>query len=103
MLVNIRGETALDLASLYGRIDTVNLLVSHCPELLSANIHKSFSPLHLAARNGHVIVALSIINAGQNINSVVSGGSCELLTTLFCRQTWDQPYTRLQCMARWTW
>ena len=78
MLVNVRGETPLDLASLYGRIDAVNLLVSHCPELLSANQYKLFSPLHLAARNGHVIVALSIINAGQDVNSMVSNTYCSM-------------------------
>lgn len=33
---------------------------------------KGFSPLHLAARNGHSLVALSLINAGISVNTVVS-------------------------------
>jgi len=100
MLVNIRGETPLDLASLYGRIDTVNLLVSHCPELLSSNHYKLFSPLHLAARNGHVIVALSIINAGQDVNSMVSIVAINHYHIVCCRQPWALPYMRQQCMVK---
>ena len=68
---NIKGETPLDLAAQYGHLDTVHLLISTAPEILQLQ-RADFSPLHLAARNGHTVVALSLINAGICVNTVVS-------------------------------
>ena len=68
---NIKGETPLDLAAQYGHLDTVHLLISNAPEILQLQ-RADFSPLHLAARNGHTVVALSLINAGICVNTVVS-------------------------------
>ena len=75
LLLNCKSESALDLAAQYGHIDTVHLLISHCPEMLFIQ-RAQFSPLHLAARNGHTVVALSLINAGISVNTVVSRGWC---------------------------
>ena len=75
MIRNAKHETPLDLAAQYGHLDTVHLLVSCCPELLQTARHDApTSPLHLAVRNGHTLVALSIINAGLSVNTLVSGG-----------------------------
>ena len=40
-LRNHRGESALDLACLYGRLDTVRLLLDRKPELVSGSEHKT--------------------------------------------------------------
>ena len=64
------------MAAQYGHLDTVHLLISTAPEILQLQ-RVDFSPLHLAARNGHTVVALSLINAGLCVNTVVSGGEGE--------------------------
>lgn len=78
LLTNVKGETPLDLAAQYGHLDTVHLLISHWPEILQLS-REAFSPLHLAARNGHTLVALSLINAGISINTRVSTAQGELV------------------------
>lgn len=75
LLLNSKAESALDLAAQYGHIDSVELLMSHCPEMLYIQ-RPQFSPLHLAARNGHTVVTLSLINAGISVNTVVSVAVC---------------------------
>ena len=70
LLRNVRNETPLDLASQYGHLACVHFLISYSPESLRPTV-KGFSPLHLAARNGHSLVALSLINAGISVNTVV--------------------------------
>lgn len=56
---NGRGETPLDLAAQYGRLDAVRMLVGARPGLLEplkcprTGNPLPHSPLHLASRNGH--------------------------------------------------
>lgn len=71
MIRNVRGESTLDLASFYGRLETVSLLINEQPALLQQMQH-SHSPLHLAARNGQKDVVRKLIQAGYNINCSVS-------------------------------
>lgn len=85
LLLNVKGETPLDLAAQYGHIDTVHLLISHCPEMLYLQ-RVQFSPLHLAARNGHTVVALSLINAGISVNTVVRIITLYIRTLLFANR-----------------
>ena len=71
MIRNMRGESSLDLASFYGRLETVSLLINEQPALLQQLQH-SHSPLHLASRNGQKDVVRKLIQAGYNINARVS-------------------------------
>ena len=49
--------------------------ITRChPDLLQQNFVKT-SPLHLAARNGHVSVIASLITAGMDVNTLVRMGS----------------------------
>ena len=68
---NNQGESALDLASQYGRLDTVELLTRKHPAILNDD-HETQSPLHLASRNGHRQVVKLLLDAGFNINKRVS-------------------------------
>lgn len=52
-LRNVRGESPLDLAAQYGRLDSVALLAGAQAHALSRLATPQHSPLHLAARNGH--------------------------------------------------
>ena len=48
----------------------MHILISHCPETLRLS-RPEMSALHLAARNGHSVVVLSLINAGIPVNTMV--------------------------------
>lgn len=76
MIRNVRGESSLDLASFYGRLETVTLLINEQPALLQ-QIQLSHSPLHLAARNGQKDVARKLLQSGYNINAKVSSDKNE--------------------------
>ena len=63
---NSREETALDHAAQYGRADTVSLLLETNPEMVGkytayGNMLYTHTPLHLAARNGHLSVVLQLL------------------------------------------
>ena len=64
-------ESPLDLASQYGRLDTVELLVRKHPALIHQKTEDQ-SPLHLASRNGHRQVVQVLLDAGHSINKTVS-------------------------------
>ena len=88
-LRNFAGASPLDLASQYGRIDTVRLLLSHNPGLARPvttprlrgqsnsrlfQVHQTTeasSALHLAARNGHINVVQLLLQHHFNVNTVV--------------------------------
>lgn len=68
---NVRNESPLDLASQYGRLETVECLLNAHPGLLS-DIVRCHSPLHLAAKNGHKHVVKLLLDTGFDINYMVS-------------------------------
>lgn len=67
---NVRNESPLDLASQYGRLETVQCLLNSNPNLLS-DIVRCHSPLHLAAKNGHKHVVKLLLDSGFDINYMV--------------------------------
>lgn len=69
---NLKNESPLDLASQYGRLETVQLLLRKHPNLLD-NTADDSCPLHLAARHGHKQVVEVLLDAGLDINRKVSG------------------------------
>lgn len=69
---NVRGESPLDLASQYGRLDVVRSLLFHEPSLLQL-LPETFSPLHVASRNGHKEIVELLIAHGADVNSNVCG------------------------------
>uniref|UniRef100_A0A4W5JVW5 Uncharacterized protein n=1 Tax=Hucho hucho TaxID=62062 RepID=A0A4W5JVW5_9TELE len=70
---NSRDETPLDLAALYGRLQVVCMLVTAHPNLMSSHGTRRHTPLHLAARNGHHSAVHTLLEAGMDVNSQVSG------------------------------
>ncbi|XP_062850256.1 ankyrin repeat and sterile alpha motif domain-containing protein 1B isoform X2 [Trichomycterus rosablanca] len=71
---NRRGETPLDLAALYGRLQVVRMLLSAHPNLMSLNTCQH-TPLHLAARNGHHTTVQALLEAGMDVNTETEKGS----------------------------
>ena len=69
-LRNHKDESPLDLASMYGRIDAVDVLLKTKPNLVK-HLTSKHSPLHLAARNGHKKVVRMLIEAKFDINYCV--------------------------------
>ena len=75
---NNRGETPLDLASQYGRLQAVQMLIRAHPELLlpfKSDCTVNHSPLHLASRNGHKMVVEVLLAAGVNVNLLTQSGT----------------------------
>lgn len=77
---NCRDETALDLAALYGRVETVALLLEKNPELVGpytayGGAMYSHTPLHLASRNGHREIVEQILAKGFDINVRTARGT----------------------------
>ena len=70
-ICNIRHESPLDLASRYGRLSVVQILLYHQPSLLK---QKSFSPLHVASRNGHKEIVELLLAHGADVNKNVREG-----------------------------
>ena len=69
-MFNKKEETPLDLATQYGRLEAVELLLDTRPELLE-KIPETRSLLHLAARNGHHKVVKVLLDKGCDINKRV--------------------------------
>uniref|UniRef100_UPI00358E9C10 caskin-2-like isoform X2 n=1 Tax=Myxine glutinosa TaxID=7769 RepID=UPI00358E9C10 len=74
-IMNNASKTPLDLACEFGRMRVAKLLLNSnvCPVLLEgrpndSNNPSSTSPLHLAAKNGHVDIIRMLILAGIDIN-----------------------------------
>lgn len=62
----------MDLASQYGRLDVVEVLLRKQPSLLE-KIPEGRSLLHLAARNGHHLIIRKLLEFGCDINKKVRG------------------------------
>ncbi|GFR09134.1 ankyrin repeat and SAM domain-containing protein 1A [Trichonephila clavata] len=71
---NVRNESPLDLASQYGRLETVQCLLNSHPNLLS-DIVRCHSPLHLAAKNGHKHVVKLLLDSGFDVNYMTDIGT----------------------------
>ncbi|GAA6086384.1 ankyrin repeat and sterile alpha motif domain-containing protein 1B isoform X1 [Tachysurus ichikawai] len=71
---NRRGETPLDLAALYGRLQVVRMLLNAHPNLMSLNT-RQHTPLHLAARNGHHTTVQVLLESGMDVNTETEKGS----------------------------
>lgn len=82
-MTNNRGETPLELAAQYGRLQAVQMLIRAHPELLLPFRETSdgktplvtYSPLHLASRNGHRNVVIVLLAAGVSVNLRTAAGT----------------------------
>ncbi|RMX60043.1 hypothetical protein pdam_00004489 [Pocillopora damicornis] len=73
-ILNSRQESPLDLAAQYGRMEAVKQLLNYHPDLLEdGNMVRTHTPLHLAARNGHINVVSYFLSCGMDVN--ISGTS----------------------------
>jgi ankyrin repeat protein len=68
------GQTALHLASSYGRLDIVRLLIQHNTPVNLAN-KDGWTALHVASRNGHLDITQLLIEHGASatLGKTVSG------------------------------
>ena len=69
-----RGDTALHVASLHGRLETVKLLVEKGADMEMRSDSDGATPLMRAAEGGHADVALALIEAGADIDCTDSNG-----------------------------
>ena len=73
---NLSGETVLMMASLYGMLPEVKLLV----DKRGADINKSgWTPLHYACTEGHLAVADYLINKGAKVNALSDSDTTPLM------------------------
>nr|XP_018667422.1 caskin-2-like [Ciona intestinalis] len=80
------GATPIDLACEFGRYEVVEIFLtnSSCISLIESyavqhfetELSNSNSPLHVAARNGHIKVIRLLLQSGANINWKTSSGTC---------------------------
>ncbi|CAH1724836.1 unnamed protein product [Aphis gossypii] len=89
---NHKHETPLDLCAQYGRLETVELIITKRPELIrsynsrAAGIMFAHTPLHLASRNGHKTVVELLLSAGMDVN-VRTGSGTALHEAAQCGKT----------------
>ena len=70
---NDTRETALMIASGLGKLDVVQLLLTHKANVALSNVD-GLTALHSASKNGHAEVCAELLEAGANIEAVDSGG-----------------------------
>ncbi|VVC37716.1 Hypothetical protein CINCED_3A019322 [Cinara cedri] len=81
---NHKYETPLDLCAQYGRLETVELIITQRPELIRSYNSRAagirfiifaHTPLHLASRNGHKAVVELLLAAGMDVNVRTANGT----------------------------
>lgn len=73
---NLSGETVLMMASLYGLLPEVRILV----DKRAATINKSgWTPLHYACTNGHLQVAEFLLDKGAQVNALSDSDTTPLM------------------------
>lgn len=93
---NSRLESPLDLAAQYGRMETVKQLLTYYPTLLEdVNVVSAHTPLHLAAKNGHMNVVSYFLSCGMDVNLTCSTGTALHEAALFGKA--DVVNLLLQC------
>ena len=65
---DLEGRTALHVASFYGHVEVVRLLLEHGAQLNTATSTSRSTPLHLAALSGHIEVVVELLKAGADPN-----------------------------------
>lgn len=83
----MKGESPLDLAAQYGRLETVEVMLKSHPELIH-HYFRTHSPLHLASRNGHKQVVQVLLDAGMDVNLQVGKPECG---KIFSRNKFSSP------------
>lgn len=81
---NSREESPLDLAAQYGKMETVKQLLNYHPMLLEdVNVVSNHTPLHLAAKNGHMNVVSYFLSCGMDVNLTCAAGTALHEAVLF--------------------
>jgi ankyrin repeat protein len=76
---NLSGETVLMMASLYGLLPEVKVLV----DKRAADINKTgWTPLHYACTNGHLEIAEFLLNKGAEVNAVSNSDTTPLMMAI---------------------
>jgi ankyrin repeat protein len=74
------GYTPLGLASFFGHLDVVNVLLPyHADPNIASNNSMRVAPLHSAVAGNHYDIAAKLIEAGANVNAVQADGFTPLM------------------------
>lgn len=74
---NAMGDTALKIASFYGNLDIVEVLLEANADVEIANNY-SFAPIHVASQEGHVDVVVALLEAGAAVDRPKYDGATPL-------------------------
>lgn len=66
------GETALFVASYMGRLDNVSTLLSRNADETILAKYQAYSPLHIAAQQGHEDIVVALFDHGCNVHAKTS-------------------------------
>ncbi len=71
---NVRGDTALSLASYGGHEGVVRMLLFRRADVVSTSRKNKFTALHLASFKGHLTVVRLLLDAKADIDALESMG-----------------------------